>query len=370
MTRGASFGQDSRRLALKLQARALEGDAQALPSIRQALSHSEPLVRSAAVMALSYYDGDDVSKRLLTALQDEDPTVQRAAEYGLMRRGRAVLADLHAYEKTAPEDVQKQIAEVMGSIRRRRPSSSRGPAADVRTSPDARSGAVAKTSFPSTLSEANLMMVAHDVRGIGMSIGLLLSEAAGAVDLTEDARTRILRAEAGLRTLQLILRGLLDERSPGGHPAQVSMSLQGVVDEAVSISEPIFRMYSVRWRTQWTAEDVVADLDRPGVLRAVCNLIWNACKHSRQNSEVLIKTRREPHHVVVEVHDQGPGLAASRAHELKEAFVRGDTQTQGWGLGLFIVSEVVHRHGGKFSVDDSNGGTRIELHFPAPPARV
>jgi two-component system sensor histidine kinase TctE len=49
---------------------------------------------------------------------------------------------------------------------------------------------------------------------------------------------------------------------------------------------------------------------------------------------------------VLEVEDDGPGIAAAERQQVFERFVRASHTTGGVGLGLAIVREIAQRHGG------------------------
>ena len=74
---------------------------------------------------------------------------------------------------------------------------------------------------------------------------------------------------------------------------------------------------------------------------------------------------------VVTVADNGPGLTAENQQHIFERFYRVDTSRQrnssdGSGLGLSIVDEVMKAHGGEVSVASEPGnGATFTLHFKA-----
>ena len=67
---------------------------------------------------------------------------------------------------------------------------------------------------------------------------------------------------------------------------------------------------------------------------------------------------------LLEVSDEGEGVAAELAPELFERFRKGRSGSPGSGLGLAIVSEVARSHGG--SVGFAPGaGCRVQVRLPA-----
>ncbi len=103
---------------------------------------------------------------------------------------------------------------------------------------------------------------------------------------------------------------------------------------------------------------------------AVGNLLDNAIKFSPDGGRVTLRAERRGAEVVIEVADQGPGIAAEHLPRLFERFYRvdrgRDRRTGGTGLGLAIVKHVVLAHGGRVSVDSAPGrGSVFRMHLPA-----
>lgn len=69
------------------------------------------------------------------------------------------------------------------------------------------------------------------------------------------------------------------------------------------------------------------------------------------------------------VSDDGPGIPAERRSDVFERFARLDESRTGGaghaGLGLAIVHDIVTRHNGTITIDDSpRGGARFEITLP------
>jgi signal transduction histidine kinase len=101
--------------------------------------------------------------------------------------------------------------------------------------------------------------------------------------------------------------------------------------------------------------------------QAVRNLVDNATQHAR--SRVEFSVYRAGSHAVVEVFDDGPGIATADRDRIFDRFVRLEesrTRTSGGtGLGLAIVKEIVAAHDGTVRVVDDANGTRFRVVLPA-----
>jgi two-component system sensor histidine kinase PilS (NtrC family) len=104
-----------------------------------------------------------------------------------------------------------------------------------------------------------------------------------------------------------------------------------------------------------TGAPVVADVDADQLRQVVWNLLKNALQASptgtRVTLRVLSSSGRE---AVIEVRDQGPGLGDSSAEHVFDAFFT--TRTQGVGLGLALVRQIVDRHDGTVTASNLPGG--------------
>ncbi len=115
------------------------------------------------------------------------------------------------------------------------------------------------------------------------------------------------------------------------------------------------------------ATDVRVSGDREAVDRIVTALVSNALKHTL--GEVRILARPEGSEVLLEVSDEGPGIAIGDQEAIFERFHRlGDHlhRTQGPGLGLPIARALARRLGGDVEVTSSpSTGSTFRLRLPA-----
>jgi signal transduction histidine kinase len=110
--------------------------------------------------------------------------------------------------------------------------------------------------------------------------------------------------------------------------------------------------------------DVTGEWDRERLVRLVVNLVRNAFAYGDPSTPVDLHVEGENGSVVLRVHNEGPPIPqAVRAH-LFEAFRRGG-EGAGTGLGLYIVQQTAHAHGGQVDVDSAEGrGTTFCVRLP------
>lgn len=110
--------------------------------------------------------------------------------------------------------------------------------------------------------------------------------------------------------------------------------------------------------------------DPDQLTRAVRNLVDNAVRHC--TGRIALRLYRQAGDAVVEIGDDGPGIAEEDRPRVVERFVRLDAgrarDEGGTGLGLAIVSEIAHAHGGTLTVGDSPlGGALFRMRLPDTP---
>ncbi len=100
------------------------------------------------------------------------------------------------------------------------------------------------------------------------------------------------------------------------------------------------------------------------------NIMDNSFKWARSRALFVCKAERIPGRedkgLIIEIHDDGPGIAEAERTAVLERGVRADQQTPGQGIGLAVVREIVQRYRGELTIESSElGGALIRTRFPA-----
>lgn len=110
--------------------------------------------------------------------------------------------------------------------------------------------------------------------------------------------------------------------------------------------------------------------DRSRLERAIVNLITNATKYGAGKPiQVTLSSRGDPagERALIEIRDQGVGIRPEDQNRIFLAFVRGNTKrsTNGVGLGLYIVQQIIREHSGTITVkSDQGAGSTFTLELP------
>ncbi len=112
----------------------------------------------------------------------------------------------------------------------------------------------------------------------------------------------------------------------------------------------------------------VVDGDALALRRVIRNLLDNASRHAA--SRLSVEVRRDAAAVIVEIADDGAGIAVGDRERIFERFTRLEEgrarDAGGAGLGLAVVREIVAAHGGEVSVAGGHlGGACFTVRLPA-----
>ena len=102
---------------------------------------------------------------------------------------------------------------------------------------------------------------------------------------------------------------------------------------------------------------VVCDKDRLG--QVLINLLTNAMKYSPQAENVVVRVSQDSENAIVSVQDFGIGIPQAHQERIFEQFYQVTDPEEktypGLGIGLYISSEIVKRHGGRLWVESCKG---------------
>ena len=117
---------------------------------------------------------------------------------------------------------------------------------------------------------------------------------------------------------------------------------------------------------------LLVHVDGPLFERVLINLLENAVKYTGPQAQIGIAAHVDPHHLLLEVWDNGPGIPPGQEQAIFDKFARGNKESAipGVGLGLAICQAIVEVHGGTISAETRpQGGAcfRVTLPREAPP---
>jgi signal transduction histidine kinase len=117
-------------------------------------------------------------------------------------------------------------------------------------------------------------------------------------------------------------------------------------------------------------DDVVAHADRTRLEQMVSNLLTNAAKYTDSGGHIRVVVRSEGKDAVIEVEDDGIGIAPEMLPRIFDAFLQVDPAIDraggGLGVGLTVVHRLAELHGGRIDASSEVGkGSTFALRIPS-----
>ncbi|MCW2736911.1 GAF domain-containing sensor histidine kinase [Nocardioides sp.] len=187
------------------------------------------------------------------------------------------------------------------------------------------------------------------------------------------------RAQAILRGTERLgdlLEGLamLSRVSDPQHPPSMKrIDLLPIVEETLGSMTAVADKAGVTLHLVGDTREAIVFADPREIASAVTNLVDNAVKYSDSGHEIWVGLEhRDDGTVVFGCKDEGIGISEADRANLFLPLFRSTNEDAlrrpGTGLGLGIVREIMHRHGGTVEVESRLGrGTHVRLHFPRLP---
>ena len=168
------------------------------------------------------------------------------------------------------------------------------------------------------------------------------------------------RLVADLRLVTLAESGALRLRT-------TPVDLAPLVRDASRVFET--RAAATAARLQVRTVSVHADVDPERIQQVLNALLDNALRHVRRGGTIEVVVEPQGDVAVIEVRDDGPGIAADDLPHVFRRFYQGDTSRRrergGSGLGLSIVAAIVALHGGRVEAfPRAGGGVRLRVELP------
>ncbi len=95
----------------------------------------------------------------------------------------------------------------------------------------------------------------------------------------------------------------------------------------------------------------------------------NACQAAGPSGQVWLDLQvKFDSHIVLEIRDDGPGIAQELLNRIFDPFFTTRPVGQGRGMGLAVARMIMTQHGGNIRVQTESGfGSRFSLELPVPP---
>jgi len=199
---------------------------------------------------------------------------------------------------------------------------------------------------------------------------LLIEGAVGSLNPEQREVTGILR-DNSLR-LQRLIENLLSFSEWQAKRSGLELTeirLQSLVKAAIETYQLPINAHRLRLDLQ--VDDIALQGDRAKLKLILDNLISNAVKFTPDGGTITVRARTDADgaQAVLDVADTGPGIPATERDRIFDAFYQGATPqgglVRGTGIGLSVVQEFVHAHGGTVEIVEGEfTGAHLRVRLP------
>ncbi|MEO6893966.1 MAG: PAS domain-containing protein [Ginsengibacter sp.] len=142
--------------------------------------------------------------------------------------------------------------------------------------------------------------------------------------------------------------------------------IENLIQEIIEELGVIYPLHKINFTPE---KDLTVHADRDRVGQVLINLITNAIKYSPKNGDINITSRVSQKSIMISVKDEGIGIEKNFQRKIFERFYRVEGKSEktfpGFGIGLFIASEIIRRHRGSIGVESEPGkGSRFYFSLP------
>jgi signal transduction histidine kinase/ActR/RegA family two-component response regulator len=223
------------------------------------------------------------------------------------------------------------------------------------------------------LKDEFLATLAHELRNplAPISAGLSVLERAG--DPRRAQRTlgvmrrqvnHMVRLIDDLLDVARITRGKLELKLE-------RFTVKSAIDAALEASTPNLTRCRQTLRTDVTDEELYLEADLTRIAQVVSNVLNNASKYTPAGGQIELVVRREGGDVVIQVRDDGMGIAPDHLEDIFRMFGQVnhgvDRAQGGLGIGLALVKRLVEMHHGSVSAhsEGAGKGSTFTVRLPA-----
>jgi signal transduction histidine kinase len=213
---------------------------------------------------------------------------------------------------------------------------------------------------------AILATISHDVKN---PLAVILGSARTAINDGVGENPRLFRRieSAALQAASLVEQ-LSDLHSLEGSGIDLDRQpgdLRRAIEAAREQMEALVRGHVLRCTAPF--QPVIVDYDERRIQRVLQNLIGNAIKYSPDGGDIDIVLSIDSADAAIAIRDRGLGIPENERSRVFERGYRANSvgSIPGTGLGLFISSEIIKRHGGSIVCRGADGpGTVFEVRLP------
>ncbi|MDP8243016.1 MAG: ATP-binding protein [Candidatus Hinthialibacter antarcticus] len=146
-------------------------------------------------------------------------------------------------------------------------------------------------------------------------------------------------------------------------------SIEDIIFETVDAMQYHFQRHDMNVDMDIESDVPDVNCDHEAIGQALYNILSNAVKYSGDGMSIDVRAFKQNNQVVIEVADQGIGIAKDNQRKIFQEFYRVNDprvqETGGSGLGLAVVQHIVEGHQGRLTVESNlDEGSTFSIRLP------
>ncbi len=205
--------------------------------------------------------------------------------------------------------------------------------------------------------------LAHDIRNPLNAIGMVIQRMENEVTVTDgegDYKDFMTTFKNELNKLNVIIEKILQAAKFGRLECKET-DIKPVIEQVIALYQYEAAERDIRIKAELSkGKASINEIAFKGILS---NLIKNAIEAIDKNGSIEITAKFDANNLIIQIEDNGPGIAAEQINNLFKPFYT--TKVSGTGLGLATAYKSAIDHGGDLSVESRSGGpTKFILTIP------
>jgi len=218
-----------------------------------------------------------------------------------------------------------------------------------------------------------IAMASHELKTPLTSLKAYIQLLSKKLDHANDSfiSTALSKANYQVNKMTDLIHGFLDlsRLEPGKLKLKVQFfEMNKLIRDIVAESVATNPTHVIEFQSQ---DMITVAADREKIGQVVSNFLSNAAKYSERGSKITITSRKIDGNIEVKVTDEGIGIKPKHQERLFQRFYRVENEkmknVSGFGIGLYLSSEIIQRHSGKIGVESAEDkGSTFYFSLPLP----
>ena len=149
------------------------------------------------------------------------------------------------------------------------------------------------------------------------------------------------------------------------------VDLVAIISQAVESVQASYQQQGRSLHVDLPTQPIYLDGDATRLTQVVTNLLTNGARYTGERGQVWLSLTHNQKEAILQVRDNGIGLAADQLSAIFELFVQVDNSLArskgGLGLGLTLVKRLVEMHGGQVTAQSAGlgQGSTFQVYLPS-----